>query len=515
MKRIGLLLAVWLLLGGLCAQQPSTYLVSDFKGEALEEMLDLCEKGGLSGLLQRTPFSSFGYYEWHPDFAPEGDRSVARMVERAQERGVQLGIFAQTDAISLNDAYFSPRYYARLRRAGQVTLFHDIDAEQGAFAVDPSEVFSQPSTLNLLLVEGEMIAYGTMEPAQESVILYRCARGAYGTVASDHGTRAEAYKLWDSPGRFVAPDGSLRDSVRWHLAQRIEAARLPFVLYSDAPGMNWVDGTVRVRQVEAWEQEREDYRARTAAETDLAAAWSLGWYGIHASEGRQPATTLEELEWFLSKAAAFDAGYGLVIDRSAVQRHGLLDRMMALVKAWNAVRDAGILTEQQKEDLKDPYQDWHLEPFGEDSFLLYPIRQSRGYRCPAVKGPALANWQWKASERCNLALCVEVKGKGEIRNPSLVLGADTLRFPCAVKAGQRLLCGFNGTLRIVDADWHTIKERSVEGLPMLPEGETEVAFTYEARGADKAPEVIVRYQTRETPIPLQLPSERVRPNPLE
>lgn len=515
MKRIGLLLAVCLAMGAVCAQQPSTYLVSDFKGEELEEMLGLCEKGGLTGLLQRTPFASFGHYEWHPDFAPEGDRSVAQLVERAQERGVQLGIFAQTDAISLNDPYFSPRYYARLRRAGQVTLFHDIDAEQGAFAVDLNEVFNQPSTLNLLLVEGEMIAYGTMEPAQESVILYRCARGAYGTVASDHDTRAEAYKLWDSPGRFVAPDGSLRDSVRWHLAQRIEAARLPFVLYSDAPGMNRVDGAVRVGQVEAWEKEQEGFRARTAAEAAPDTVWSLGWYGIHASEGRQPATTVEELEWFLSKAAAFDAGYGLVIDRAAVQRHGQLNRMMALVKAWNTVRDAGILTDQQKEDLKDPYQDWHLEPFGEDSFLLYPIRLSRGYRCPPVKGPVLANWQWKASEGCSLALCVEVKGKGEIRNPSLVLGADTLSFPCTVKAGQRLLCGFNGMVRIVDADWHTVKERSVVGMPMLPEGETEVAFSYEARSADKAPEVIVRYQVRETPIPLMVPLEQGPLDPQE
>ena len=505
-----------LLWDALRAQQHSTYMVTDFSSSDFETVLSLCREGGVDALLHRAPFASFGHYEWHPDFAPEGDRSVARMVERAQERGVQLGIYAQTDAISLNDPYFSPRYYPRLRRSGKVTLFHDIDAEQGAFAVDLNEVFNQPSSLNLLLVEGEMIAYGTMEPAQESVILYRCARGAYGTVASEHGMEAEAYKLWDSPGRFVAPDGSLRDSVRWHLTQRIEAAGLPFVCYSDAPGTNRVDGTVRVRQVEAWEQEREAFRANTAAEAAPDAAWSLGWYGIHASEGRQPATTLEELEWFLSKAAAFDAGYGLVIDRAAVQRHGLLDRMMALVKAWNTVRDAGILTDEQKEELKDPYQDWHLEPYGEDSFLLYPIRLSRGYRCNLTQnGPFGEEWIWKASENHSVAVSIEVRGKGELRQPVLTIGADTLQVPCTVKAGQVLRCGFDGVARIMDADDHLVKEFVLGMVPVLAMGEPVVWFGGEARGTGKYPEVIVRYQTRDMPIPLLVPSEQERIDPLE
>ncbi len=512
MKRIGLLLTAWMLCGWLLGQSPDTYLVSDFSAEHFDRMLDLCGEAGLEGLLQRTPFSSYGHYQWNPDFAPEGDKSVARMVAQASNRGVQLGIFAQQEAISLNDAYFSPRYYAQLKRSAKVDLYHGIDAEQGAFALYPNAVFSQPSTLNLLWVEGEMIAYGTMEPAQESVILYRCARGAYGTAASEHGAHAEAYKLWDAPGRFVAPDGALCDSVRWHLAQRIAAAGLRFVRYADASGMNKVDGAVRVRQVEAWEQEAR----KALGQAGLAShAMSLGWFNIHPSEGRQPVTTLEELEWFLAKAAAFDAGYGLVIDQATVQRHGLLDRMMVLVKAWNTVRDAGILTEQQKEDLKDPYADWHLEPYGDDSFLLYPVRISRRYRCAVAKGPIRETWQWKSSEKSSLALSIEVQGKGEIRQPSIVIGADTLRFPCTVKAGQQLFCGYNGTVRITDGDFNTLKEMAVEGLPVLPAGETEVTFTCEARGADKLPEVRVRYQTRETPLPLMVPVKREPEDPMD
>ena len=256
--------------------------------------------------------------------------------------------------------------------------------------------------------------------------------------------------------------------------------------------MNKVDGSVRVRQVEAWEQDNP---------------MSLGWFSIHASNGRQPATTVEELEWFLAKAAAFDAGYGLVIDRAAIQRLGLLDRMMALVKAWNTVREAGVLSDRQKEDLKDPYADWHLEPYGEDSFLLYPVWISRRYRCAVAKGPILENWRWKSDAESNVALCVEVKGKGEIRHPAIVLGADTLSFPCIVKAGQQLVCGSNGTVRITDADFQVVKEFKVDGIPSLPEGETEVSFSCETRSDGKLPEVSVRYQIREVPIPIVIEKE--------
>ena len=84
-----------------------------------------------------------------------------------------------------------------------------------------------------------------------------------------------------------------------------------------------------------------------------------------------------------------------------------------------------------------------------------------------------------------------------------------------MKAGQQLFCGYNGTVRITDGDFNTLKEMAVEGLPVLPAGETEVTFTCEARGADKLPEVRVRYQTRETPMPLMVPVKREPEDPMD
>ena len=499
MKRLCLLFLILILAISVLAQSPPTYLVGDFSADELEQMLDLCGKSVIRALMQNAPFSSYGHYLWNPDFAKEGDRSVARMVERAASRGVQLGIYAQTDAISLNDSYFSPRYFSRLKRSGKVELFDWIAADQREFAMLPDEVFDQPSSLNLMLVDGELLSYGTMEPAQEVVLLYRCNRGLYGTVAAEHRASAEAYKLWDAPGRFVAPDGSLRDSVQWHLTQRIETSGLRFVRYPDEPGMHKIDGSIRVRQLEAWMQEKDSLNA-------VGKPLELGWFTLRAADGRQASTTLEELEWMLSKAAALDAGYGLVIDRSAIKRHGQLDKMMTMVKAWNQVRDAHVLTKEQREDLLDPYADWHLEPCGEGGYLLYPVQLSRRYRCPVTSTvrPIHEVWTWKASSQRPVSVSIEVKGQGEIRQPSLVVGGDTLLFPCTVKTGQMLRCGFNGKAFVMDADHQVLKTLAMEKQLSLPEGESEVTFSCEVKGAPKMPEVSVRYLIREQPIPIQI-----------
>lgn len=498
MKNLFFLLLISLAIG-VFAQAPATYLVSDFSAEEFDRMLNLCEDAGVDGLLQRMPFSSYGHYLWNPDFAKDGDRSVARMVERAASRGVQLGIYAQTDAISLSDSYFSPRYFSRLKRSGKVELFDWIAADQREFALLPSEVFSQASSLNLMLVDGEMLSYGTMEPARDVVLLYRCNRGLYGTAAAEHGASADAYKIWDAPGRFVAPDESLRDSVRWNLTQRIETSGLRFVRYPDEPGMHKIDGSIRVRQLEAWMQENDLLNAD-------GKPLELGWFALRASDGRQASTTLEELEWMLSKAAALNAGYGLVIDRSATKRHGQLEKMMALVKAWNQVRDADVLTKEQREDLLDPYADWHLEPCGENSYLLYPVHLSRRYRCAvsSVIGPINEVWTWKASSQRPVSVSIEVKGQGEIRQPLLVVGGDTLHIPCTVKAGQMLRCGFNGKAVLMDSDYQVLKTISMERQLILPEGESEAAFSCEVKGAPKLPEVNVRYLIREQPVPIQI-----------
>ena len=73
MKKLLFLLLVLSFVGQMAAQNglepKKPYLVADFNEKSLESMLALCQKGGFEYLLERNPFSTYGHYQWNPEFA--------------------------------------------------------------------------------------------------------------------------------------------------------------------------------------------------------------------------------------------------------------------------------------------------------------------------------------------------------------------------------------------------------------------------------------------------------------
>lgn len=504
LRRISVLLgcALACLCGmSLQAQSPNSYLVMDFAEKDFEKALELCHQGGFGYLLHRYPFSTYGHYRWNPDFASQGDASVASMVQKAKDEGVQFGIYIEADAISINDAFFAPRYYKMLRRQGEIRLFDDISMEQPDMAIYKTEVLNSPSSLNLLLVDDEMISYGTMEPASELMLLHQCKRGAYGTRVAAHRQSTPAFKIADSPGRFVFPDGPLLDSVRRQLDARIAASGITFTEYTATSGHEMLNESQRVQNVERWSKDLEFAGGQPMM---------LGWMPIHVADRHQPCSTVEDVEWLLSKSAAFDAGYGLLVGQVVMRRYGQLGKIMSLAKSWNDLRGSGLLDEGLKKELKDPYQDWHLEQVGEDRFLLYRLFVSRRHRCAFtaaenslyVAGP----WEWKNDEEGPFGLRVYVEGKGEVQNPVIHIGEKELLFPCSVKAQQFLIYDFDSVAYITDMDYNTLEEVVPIGEAVLPAGSSEVRFSCTFADERAKPSVMVRYLTREEPI-------RIAPHP--
>lgn len=484
------------MLGCLCslAQSPHPYLVADFAEKDFETMLHLCHQGGFEYLLHRSPFLTYGHYRWNPDFASKGNRSVARMVQMAEAEGVHLGLYIQADAISVNDPYFSPKHYQELLRQGEVKLFDDIRADQPDIAIYKNVLLHQPSTLNLLLVGDELISYGTMEVSGDLMFLHQCKRGAYGTKPAEHHRNAHVYKLADSPERFVYPDGALRDSVQQQLTDRMMATGITFAEYSVNSGHELLNDMQRVQNVERWSQ---------ASELQDGSKLTLGWFPIRVAEQHQQSTTIEDLEWLLSKAAAFDAGYGILLGPNAVRRHGQMDKMLSLAKAWNELRSSGLLNNDQKEALRDPYQDWHLEQLAENHFMLYPLYVSRRYRCSLTQneeGHCISEpLEWNVENGGRFGLRVYADGKGELENPRIHLPDGIVLFPCTLAAGQILWYDFGEIALVTDRDYHTIDTVMPEGDLTLPSGEFMVLIECERVNKKPCPEVSVRYLTRETP----------------
>lgn len=485
------------------AQLPCTYLVSDFNEDELDKVLELCHQGGFEYLLHRYPFSTYGHYQWNPAFASKGDRSVVKMVNKASENDVRLGVFAQVNAVSVNDPYFSPRYYPQLKRQGPIKLLGDLSADQTELTVYKNEVLNTPSSLNLLLVGKELISYGTMEPVGDLMLLHHCNRGLYGTASGTHRASEPVYKLWDSSERFCAPDGDLADSVDLRLAERLDAVGITFVERSDGDGHTVLNESQRVKKVERWDQELEQ-------KTETFQPMQLGWFPIRVSDRMQPSTTIEEVEWFLSKAAAYNAGYGMLVGRVAMQRHGQMGEIMELANHWNRLRDSGLLTEEQKESLRDPYSDWHLEKFDDTHYLLFPLQVSRRYRCDCKASDSdrvkADPWEWKTEDGGVFGLRIQVEGKGEVLNPELETENGVLRFPCRVKANQ-ILCYEDVIAFVTDLNYNIIETVVPEGEATLPFGSSQVALSFENPDKRRLPQLSVRFFLRETPMVFEISEE--------
>ena len=443
-------------------------------------------------MVEKNPFATLGHYEWNTDFAPEGDLSVRRMVKAAEEVGVTLGLMVQEDVVSLNDAFFSPRYFKQYQSSEPMRLFDDLAANEVDIALRRDESFKSLSALNLLLIDDEMVSVGTMEFAGDLVLLHHCTRGLYGTKNTAHDVTSVAYKIDDTPERFLMPKGELLEQVRQQLADRLAAAEVSFVLVKDAPGQELLEESIRVRQVERWESEG-------------VANNTLGWFMIYAADKKRAATSMESLEWMLSKAASFDASYGVLLDTEALKNHGSLAEMLATIKQWNSLIQMKAFNPTQKEMMRDPYLDWHLEKKSDNLFNLYPWNFSRRYECVMheVDTGLLQSdsWRWNVEEEDRFGLRIQVEGKVEIANPMVNTSQGLVMFPCTLKPGQRLVFDFGEVAYVMDANFNKIEEVAVEGLPELSKGDNEVSFYCEVDPeAEQLPVVRLRYITREMPF---------------
>ena len=487
------IVALMLVSGRGYAQQSQTYLVADFDEYDIEKVLELCQKGGIGRLVHQHPFAYYGDYEWNNHFASDS-RAVASMVRKAANAGVQLGVMARTDALS--PEVVSASEVMHLRRSGSLELFDDLDAHDKDIAVKRTDLLKNPSSLNLILVDNELISYSTMELSGEIILLHRCTRGAFGTEITSHSMDAPTYKIWDSPDRLLAPDDMLSNEMKANLQKQLEVSGISFVLYEGDKGQEMVDESMRVRQAERW-----------AGDEEPKEGTSLGWFSIHAADKKRTSTTVEDLEWMLSKAIGHQACFGLLIDERAMKHHGGLDQMLSVMKLWRRIDDARVFTEAQRARMRDPYANWHIEPMSDSLYLLFPMNTSRQYRCTFKESePGLYTTDpmtWVSTSESRFGLQLVCVGKEPVKNPMVGTEKSLIMFPCTLNHGQRLVYNFNEVAYLTDLNYNVIKEMTPEGTSILPEGSSEVRVMCEG-GRKRQPELIVRYQVREKPEMLNL-----------
>lgn len=470
--------------------------------------------------------------------ADDNPKDTAFLKRKSRQAGLDLGLQVLANRIPTNSKHVTPKPSKHLLKQGTLQLQLPINETQTEFAVYHSELFATPATINVLQIDDELVTYRSTEEVGNIHLFYGCVRGAFGTRRSAHAKEATVYKLWDTPERALLPDLELQDQMVQTQAKKLTNTTYDLLIFNDLKSYAYNNqgesaighlldtmhkynpnkllqadlltpnskrflsrinedqlwtASMRTKIVETLTERQEFYRNNQMP-------WMIGNFQIHLADKNRKATSMEELEWFLSKAAAFDAGFGLDFSAETMRKHGLTNIMLNTIRTWESLRLSHAFSDNIKEALKDPYGDWHIKKDDGASFLLYPQNNSRRYFCNLTDD----HWEWNSPYTSPFALSITVEGKGSISNLAIRTPNGVLHFTCTIKAGQYLIYDFEGNACITDLNYNKIGDVTAEGVSVLEEGVSEVSFTCEVKTEErKKPEVTIRYYTHGDAIRLQ------------
>ena len=518
-----------------------SYLISNFYQDDMDFVIEKAKMAGLKYIYHDGPFQAWGHFTWNEDGFPGGDEQVKVIVEKCKANGILVGVHTLTNFLNTNDAYVTPVPSEHLLKQGQLYLIEDIDESQTELLIKKSHYFDTPLTLNALQCENELISFGSFEEKDGNYLLKNCRRGEFETTAAAHKKEAALYKLWDYPYNTLFPDLELQDEFSDRIVEMFNKTGLSQISFdglegcdytghdeyahtrfavrcfdgwdhtviNDASGlhhftwhmntrMNWGEPwgeAMRTGQVEYRIKNQHFFRRNLFPRM-------LGWFLIRLADKKFECSTLEDLEWALSESAGFDAGYGMTISVQTLHLHGQIDKLLSAMKYWDALRLADAFTDEQKEKLKDPATEWHLEKADENEYLLYPIEMSKPYICNLAEmqpgQPGGSDWSVTNNMEAGFSIRLKNEGEGSIANPSFKTAGGTIKFNCTVGENQYLLYSFDGKAEVTNRNFAKIADADVMGAAALPKGTSAVAFSCE-HDKYETPEISVRFITRGKP----------------
>lgn len=519
-----------------------SYLITEFGVDNLDKMLSYTKKGGFRCLYHSESFETWGHFELRKDQFPEGDLSLKNCAEKAAAQGVSLGLHTLTSFTKTNDGYVTPVPHKGLKGMLPGTLEEDTAAEQTQLSVKSVAGLIYPATLNCIRIEDELVQYTEFETVSDDTFLLKgCKRGAFGTEAVSHKKGCPVCKLIDYPYHTLFPDIELQDRFADRIAELFNYAGIQQISFDGLEGCEWTgegeyannnfcmrcydqfDHTVindasglhhflwhmntRMNWGEPWGEEMRvgqvEGRMRNQAffRKNLFPAM-LGWFLIRKANRRFEASTLMDMEWALSEAAGFDAGFSLSASCDTLDSLGTTEEILEAIRNWELLRYENRFDDSLKEQLKKPETEWHLEKENETTFRLYPLAISKPLVCDLLEmqpgQPGGSDWSLtQPFDRQSFSFRMKVDGYGHIENPKFYNATGVLQFQTTVKGGQYLL--FDGQKAFVtDRNYNKLYEAAYMGSCQMEKGHSQLSFGC-SFGGDEGPEVKVRIITKSEP----------------
>ena len=505
-----------------------------YEGRSHEKCMEYAKAFGFKLVHIGDFFKSWGHFDLKTPRFPNGAEDIKKFTDKARDEGILLGVHTLTMFTSTHDPYVSPIPSDSLCKTGSSILSKEVGINDSIIYIENPEFFYNMGSTHTAKIGKELISYRSVS-ADKPYRLVDCIRGQFGTTKANHAAGAVIDKLANNDYNGFFPDIYLQDAFSDRLSEVCNETGIGLMDFDGYGGgsPNGHGCYAAAKFIDRWYRNLDGYRIACGASTfhyywhiymfmNWGEPWynalresqvnyrienqryyernmmpgMLGWFSV-GSDFRP-----EEMEWIQARSAAFDAGYLLRVDES-IEKSGFKEQLFEVVREWQNARHAKAFTKEQREQMKNPKNEFHLEKAGENLWTLYPVTFMRGFEHkfrmvqtgePVVNALKFDNKHPEQPVQFYItAQLVEGNRTATVSNLRLEFNNYfTVELEGAFKAGDKIYCDGKG-LYLCDAQWNKIKPVYSGKLPVWNAGENNIAIKSDFSG-NNAPTLVFEFK---------------------
>ncbi|MEN8228116.1 MAG: hypothetical protein ABFS38_08180 [Bacteroidota bacterium] len=497
----------------------SSYLIMDFNEKNIEACLKYSIKSGFGYLYHGHPFESWGHFSLIKSKFPNGWDGMKECVRKAEAQGIFIGTHTLTNFINTNDSYVTPVPDHRLAKVGSSTIVQNIDDAQTEIEIENPIFFNQFKNNNLqsVVIDEEVIRYGSVTE-NAPWILKDCIRGAFGTRASDHLKGSKINKLADHGYKVFLGDVSLNKELAENIADFMNQTGVRmldfdglegthstgmgnygevlfaqqwydhlnsniknhFLLGASRPGHYFWHIYSRMNWGEPWyagfRESQTEYRLLNQKyfKRNLMPGM-LGWFKMTSS------TSVEDIEWLMTRSAAYNAGFAFVTDLVTLAENGNTEEIFSILNTWETARLNGIFTEDQMRKMQDLSTEFHLEKNDQNVLLFtqkysYKFQHEKKIRQPGE--PLFSTFNFENLSNKQPLNFIITAVHSDLSNISIEINNHkTTELSISLKKGQTIKYRGNENAIIYDQNWNVINTVPINRRSFIMEkGNQSITF---------------------------------------
>lgn len=525
----------------------ASYLIMDFDESNIDECLGYAQAAGMHYLYHGDPFITWGHYGLKPAFFPNGIAGLKACVQKGEQKGIYLGTHTLSNFINTEDAYVTPLPDKRLAKVGSSVLTKAIDATQTEIEIADPGFFNQFENNHLhgVQIGNELIRYGTVSESAPWKLM-DCTRGAFGTQADTYPQDTKIEKLADHGYKVFLGNAALNKEIAENVADVFNGTGIRMLDFDGLEGAHstglgnygealfakaWYDHLdeniknhfllgasrsghyfwhiySRMNWGEPWyagfRESQTEYRLLNQKyyKRNLMPGM-LGWFKMTAS------TTLEDIEWLMTRSAAYNAGFAFVMDLKAVKGNGLSAEILNRINLWETARLKGVLPDEITTKMRDLSTEFRLEQGSGNTLNLtqvysHKFKHLKKERQPGEPLSSSFSFENKAPKQALGFIITAVQA--DISNLKLEINhSKSIHIPVELKKGQSLKYAGGKEAIVYDAQWNRLKVVYLQQDQLtVPAGKNDLVFDCAFSEPDPGTEAYANLEFRLLDMPVVL-----------